>query len=60
VVTDSGPGFEPEQPRPTPHVDRPGGWGLCLVDRLADRWGVDSGNRTAVWFELDRQFARAA
>jgi anti-sigma regulatory factor (Ser/Thr protein kinase) len=60
VVTDSGPGFEPEQPRPTPHVDRPGGWGLCLVDRLADRWGVDRGNRTAVWFELDRQFARAA
>jgi anti-sigma regulatory factor (Ser/Thr protein kinase) len=61
VVTDSGPGFEPQQPRPTPHLDRPGGWGLCLVDRLADRWGVDRGNRTAVWFELDRgEFARAA
>jgi anti-sigma regulatory factor (Ser/Thr protein kinase) len=61
VVTDSGPGFEPQQPRPTPHLGRPGGWGLCLVDRLADRWGVDRGNRTAVWFELDRgEFARAA
>jgi anti-sigma regulatory factor (Ser/Thr protein kinase) len=60
VVTDSGPGFEPQQPRPTPHLDRPGGWGLCLVDRLAYRWGVDRGNRTAVWFELDREFARAA
>src|SRR4029453_4747191 len=31
VVTDNGPGFEPD-PEPTPHLDRPGGWGLCLVD----------------------------
>lgn len=53
VVTDRGPGFEaPETPQP--HPDRPGGWGLCLVDRLADRWGVDLAGRTAVWFELDR------
>jgi anti-sigma regulatory factor (Ser/Thr protein kinase) len=60
VVTDDGPGFEP--PRcPKPHVDRPGGWGLCLVDRLADRWGVDRNGDTAVWFEFDRgDFARAA
>jgi anti-sigma regulatory factor (Ser/Thr protein kinase) len=60
VVTDNGPGFEPE-PTPRPHLDRPGGWGLCLVDRLADRWGVDRNNATAVWFEMDREpFARAA
>jgi anti-sigma regulatory factor (Ser/Thr protein kinase) len=60
VVTDHGPGFE--QPnKPTPHLDRTGGWGLCLVDRLADRWGVDRGDQTAVWFEVDRGgFARAA
>src|SRR5436190_20886141 len=53
VVTDHGPGFEP-QPTPRPHADRPGGWGLCLVDRLADRWCVDRNDETAVWFEFDR------
>ena len=59
VVTDSGPGFE-RPSEPTPHLDRPGGWGLCLVDRLADRWGVDRHDETAVWFELDRRrFAHA-
>jgi anti-sigma regulatory factor (Ser/Thr protein kinase) len=52
-VCDAGPGFVPEDP-PTPHTDRPGGWGLCLVDRLADRWGVDARDRTRVWFEVDR------
>ena len=60
VVTDRGEGFEPE-PTPTPHLDRPGGWGLCLVDRLADRWGVERRNGTSVWFEVDRAgFAHAA
>jgi anti-sigma regulatory factor (Ser/Thr protein kinase) len=60
VVTDRGPGFEPD-PEPQPHLDRPGGWGLCLVDRLADRWGVERTGDTAVWFELDRtRFAHAA
>jgi anti-sigma regulatory factor (Ser/Thr protein kinase) len=28
------------------------GWGLHLVARLADRWGVDSDTQTIVWFEL--------
>jgi anti-sigma regulatory factor (Ser/Thr protein kinase) len=59
VVTDRGPGFEPSSP-PRPHPDRPGGWGLCLVDRLADRWGVVTNGATAVWFELDRDLAHAA
>ena len=62
AVTDAGPGFTPA-PTPRPHVDRPGGWGLCLVDRLADRWGVDNaGHKTSVWFEVDRsgQFAATA
>ena len=60
VVSDRGPGFEPD-PDPKPHLDRPGGWGLCLVDRLADRWGVERNGETAVWFELDRgRFAHTA
>ena len=59
VVSDRGPGFTPD-PSPKPHLDRPGGWGLCLVDRLADRWGVDRAGETAVWFEIDRSFAATA
>jgi anti-sigma regulatory factor (Ser/Thr protein kinase) len=60
VVTDRGPGFEPPA-EPEPHPDRPGGWGLCLVDRLADRWGVHVNGATSVWFEVDRAgFATAA
>ena len=58
VVSDRGDGFEPE-PVPAPHVDRPGGWGLCLVDRLAARWGVERSDATAVWFELERDYAPA-
>src|SRR5436190_3927630 len=59
AVADPGEGFEPD-PVPQPHVDRPGGWGLCLVDRLADRWGVHRDDVTSVWFEIDRgEYARA-
>jgi anti-sigma regulatory factor (Ser/Thr protein kinase) len=29
-----------------------GGFGLLLVDRLADRWGVRGEGRTCVWAEL--------
>jgi anti-sigma regulatory factor (Ser/Thr protein kinase) len=52
-VHDSGPGFEVEgRPRPNPGL--PSGWGLFLVEELADRWGVDLDTGTRVWFELDR------
>jgi anti-sigma regulatory factor (Ser/Thr protein kinase) len=53
AVSDRGRGFQPDA-SPRPHRDRPGGWGLCLVDRLADRWGVSLGERTSVWFEMNR------
>jgi anti-sigma regulatory factor (Ser/Thr protein kinase) len=56
-VTDAGRGFIPS-PRP-PGRDRLGGWGLYLVDRLADRWGVARDGLTRVWFEIDAR-ARAA
>lgn len=50
-ITDKGPGFEP-------HVEHGreggGGWGLFLLDQLADRWGVEGSRRgSRVWFELD-------
>jgi anti-sigma regulatory factor (Ser/Thr protein kinase) len=37
----------------------PGGNGLLLVDTLADRWGVEPGQPTCVWFEADRVPAAA-
>jgi anti-sigma regulatory factor (Ser/Thr protein kinase) len=52
-VTDAGPGFDPAKAtaRSTDHT----GWGLFLVERLAERWGVDrDGDATKVWFELRR------
>jgi anti-sigma regulatory factor (Ser/Thr protein kinase) len=30
------------------------GWGLFLVDELADEWGIESGLQNCVWFELAR------
>lgn len=51
-VTDRGPGFDPGQD--APEADHTG-WGLFLVERLAERWGVNrDGNGTKVWFELRR------
>jgi anti-sigma regulatory factor (Ser/Thr protein kinase) len=49
-VADPGRGFEP---RPPTKGDE-GGWGLFIVDNLADGWGVESGERTVVWFEILR------
>jgi anti-sigma regulatory factor (Ser/Thr protein kinase) len=36
----------------TPDIERGGGFGLLLVERLARRWGAESGSGTRVWFEL--------
>ncbi len=52
-VTDAGPGFDPERTG-SPSSDHTG-WGLFLVQRLAQRWGVNrDGDGTKVWFELRR------
>jgi PAS domain S-box-containing protein len=51
-VRDQGPGFK--RPAGGPTLDRDSGWGLHLVDRLADRWGVETDGETCVWFEIDR------
>ena len=50
---DGGPGFAGKPRRPS-HTGG-GGFGLLLVDRLADRWGVDPlepEQGCCVWFEL--------
>jgi anti-sigma regulatory factor (Ser/Thr protein kinase) len=52
-VTDPGPGFDPAETG-SPRADH-SGWGLFLVERLAERWGVaKTGGATRVWFELPR------
>ena len=50
-VSDAGVGFAHE-PR-TPESSSESGWGLHLVSRVADRWGVVDGSGARVWFELD-------
>lgn len=58
-VVDAGSGFTPP-PAPVPGEPRRSGWGLYLVERFADRWGVSSEGHTRVWFEVDRRRASAA
>ena len=48
-ITDEGPGFQASARDP----ERPGGWGLVLVEAMSDRWGIERGERTRVWFELE-------
>jgi anti-sigma regulatory factor (Ser/Thr protein kinase) len=52
-LCDRGHGFKARAPR-KPDMERAGGFGLVLLDRLADDWGVQRGERFCVWFELDR------
>ena len=54
-VHDNGPGFEP--PATPPPNDADAGWGLFLVEQLADAWGVGDGGR-GVWFEIRRDRAQ--
>jgi anti-sigma regulatory factor (Ser/Thr protein kinase) len=52
-VADTGPGFDPKCVEHSGDDDT--GWGLFLVERLADSWGVrHDGPSKRVWFELRR------
>jgi anti-sigma regulatory factor (Ser/Thr protein kinase) len=43
-------GFRP----PAPAMGETSGWGLVLVEHVADRWGTSEGSGDAcVWFEID-------
>ncbi len=57
-VRDAGPGFTPKER--TPGQDQASGWGIFLVDRLSERWGVMRNGGAHVWCELRRDAARAA
>ncbi|HEX8204698.1 MAG TPA: ATP-binding protein [Solirubrobacteraceae bacterium] len=50
-VHDEGGGFVPEI---APSDDGSGGYGLFIVERLADRWGVERDAGGVIWLELDR------
>ncbi len=51
-VLDGGPEFAPVATRG--RRQEVGGWGLYIVESLADRWGVERhGRRNCVWFEID-------
>lgn len=47
---DDGAGIQVESPEP--RADGTGGYGLFLVDCLAERWGVERDDRSCIWFEL--------
>jgi anti-sigma regulatory factor (Ser/Thr protein kinase) len=49
-IVDQGAGFTPKVR--DDDLDRVGGWGLHLTERLTSRWGTYEGS-THVWFEID-------
>ena len=49
-IIDQGVGFTPVER--DDDLDRVGGWGLHLVERLTSEWGTYEGS-THVWFEID-------
>lgn len=49
-VVDRGAGFANGRPPPSPEEGT--GWGLFLVDQLADDWGHSRGGVTRTWFEI--------
>ncbi|HEX8855890.1 MAG TPA: ATP-binding protein [Thermoleophilaceae bacterium] len=51
-VTDRGAGFDETRRAPDRHSTS--GWGLYIVDQLADSWGVVRDDATRVWFEIER------
>jgi two-component sensor histidine kinase len=56
-VTDYGAGF---RFRPHQDVGDRGGFGLVLVQRIAETWGMTLGDVTRVWFELPRHITQKA
>ena len=54
-VRDRGHGFDHDRQRAG--SAEPGGWGLMLVERLADSWGIEREPSTMVWFEITRAAA---
>jgi anti-sigma regulatory factor (Ser/Thr protein kinase) len=58
AVSNPGAAFEP--PEQEKDGEREGGRGLAILDRLADRWGIDDVHEARVWFEVSRAAAAGA
>jgi anti-sigma regulatory factor (Ser/Thr protein kinase) len=54
-VSDPGPGFDKEGARREPSLTGEGGYGLNIVEMVANRWGVKRNRFARVWFEIDRE-----
>lgn len=57
-VVDPGAGFDPAAAAAVAGLEPPGaadgcGWGMVFLKKIASRWGVEHGDRTRVWFEMD-------
>ena len=52
AVVDGGAGFDFSKILDEPGDPR-GGWGLILVGKVSDRWGIDASPLHTVWFEID-------
>jgi anti-sigma regulatory factor (Ser/Thr protein kinase) len=50
AVTDHGRGFAPRRDKPTTEAES--GYGLYLLDQIADRWGTTDDGAMTIWFEL--------
>ena len=51
---DPGDGFERAHAQAAGRRGSAGGYGLVLLDRLSDRWGVQREGGFSVWFEVQR------
>jgi anti-sigma regulatory factor (Ser/Thr protein kinase) len=54
-VSDGGLGFAATLVQNNEQDEFGTGLGLFIVETLADRWGIDRGARTRVWFEVDER-----
>jgi anti-sigma regulatory factor (Ser/Thr protein kinase) len=52
-LCDHGRGFD-QPAQLEPRIDGDGGFGLLLLDRLSDRWGIQRNGGFCVWFEVAR------
>lgn len=53
-VVDAGEGFDLSKVVPKPSDDGRG-WGLFLIEKLSNRWGIEGSPSHSVWFEIDRE-----
>jgi anti-sigma regulatory factor (Ser/Thr protein kinase) len=53
AVTDQALGLKGISSERVPDPQAVSGRGLWLVAKLSDRWGIDNGSGSRVWFELD-------